>query len=283
MSIAGGYHKAVELARTAGCDCVQVFTKNNNQWRAKTITEVEACQFRTCIEEFEVCSPLSHSSYLLNLASPDQALWQKSVESLVVELQRAAQLGIPYVVIHPGAHMGAGEEAGIQLIIEALDQVLDETADVPCGVLLETTAGQGSCIGHRFENLADIRAGLKNPERVAVCFDTCHVFVAGYPIQSRRDYLATLREFDRVLGLDLIKAFHLNDSKKPLGSRVDRHDHIGRGYIGPEAFQHLLNDRRFRDIPMYLETPKGKEGDQDLDVINLQTLRGLVARRPLRA
>lgn len=279
MSIAGGYDKAVELARAAGCDCVQLFTKNNNQWRAKTISDAEACQFRERITEFRIAPPLSHSSYLLNLASPDRLLWEKSIEAYIIELERAEQLGIPSVVVHPGAHMAAGEEQGIANVVAALNRVLAQTADLACQVLLETTAGQGSCIGHRFEHLAAILAGVTTPQRVGVCFDTCHVFAAGYPLDSRRQYTATIKEFDRLIGLDRLKAFHLNDSKRPLGSRVDRHEHIGRGELGVEPFRHLLNDRRFRDTPMYLETPKGKERGQDLDVINLRTLRGLVVHR----
>jgi deoxyribonuclease-4 len=177
--------------------------------------------------------------------------------------------------------MGVGEEQGIASIVKAVNQVLARTRGLHCKVLLETTAGQGSCIGYRFEQLAAIIAGIRQSHRVGVCLDTCHVFAAGYPLRTRREYLATLSEFDRVVGLDRIKAFHLNDSKRKLGSRVDRHAHIGRGELCCEPFEHLLNDRRFRDMPMYLETPKGMEEGVDLDIINLRTLRGLVKRRAL--
>jgi deoxyribonuclease-4 len=282
MSIAGGYYKAVDSAAALGMATCQVFTKNNNQWRAKPISDEEARQFRSRIDETKIRRPVSHTSYLLNLASPDKVLWQKSVDAFVVELERAAQLGIEAVVVHPGAHMLATEEEGIENIIKALNVVLRKTAKLNCQILLETTAGQGSSIGHRFEQLAAILAGVSVSARVNVCVDTCHIFAAGYPLGSRREYNATMRSFDQLIGLDRIKAFHLNDSKKPLGSRVDRHEHIGRGQLGIEPFRHLLNDRRFRGIPMCLETPKGEEGGEDLDSINLRTLQNLIAGRRRR-
>ena len=282
MSIAGGYYKAVDAAAALGMTTCQIFTKNNNQWRAKIITETEAVQFRSRVDELKIRHPLSHSSYLLNLASPDKVLWQKSVDAFVVELNRAEQLGIPYVVIYPGAHMLASEEEGIANVVEALNLVLRQTAKC-CQVLLETTAGQGTSLGHRFEQLGSILARVSASSRVGICVDTCHIFAAGYPLGSRREYNATMRAFDQCIGLDRIKAFHLNDSKRPLGSRVDRHEHIGRGHLGIEPFRHLLNDRRFRGVPMYLETPKGDEGGEALDAINLRTLRGLIAGARQRA
>lgn len=282
MSIAGGYYKAVEAAAALGMATCQVFTKNNNQWRAKPITEEESELFRGRVSSLEFAHPLSHSSYLLNLASPDRLLWQKSVDAFIVELQRAEQLGISYVVIHPGARMLASEEQGIATVVDALNTTLAATKNLKCKILLETTAGQGSCLGHRFEQIAAMLAGVKASHRVAVCIDTCHLFVAGYPLKSKREYNATMRQLDHLIGIDRVKAIHLNDSKKPLGSRVDRHEHIGRGFLGHEPFEHLLNDRRFREVPMYLETPKGTEADEDLDAINLRTLRGLIRRRARR-
>lgn len=283
MSIAGGYHKALEAAAKLGMATCQIFSKNNNQWRAKPIAVDEATLFLERLRDLKIGHPLSHSSYLLNLASPLPELWQRSVEALVVELERAETLGIPYVVIHPGAFVSSTEEAGIAAIVRGLLEVLKRTSELKCAILLETTAGQGSCIGHRFEHLAAILQGTRHHPRVAVCIDTCHIFAAGYPLIDRKDYLATMRQFDRLVGLHLVKALHLNDSKKDLGSRVDRHEHIGRGKLGPAPFQHLLNDKRFRDVPMYLETPKGTENDEDLDAINLRTLRGLLQSSPRRA
>ncbi len=276
-SIAGGYHKAVEHAHRLGCDCVQLFTKNNNQWRAKPITRQEADRFHAALEELGVTHPLAHDSYLINLASPDRHLWRKSIDAFAIELRRAATLAIPYLVTHPGAYTTSSEARGLQRIIRALDEVHRQTGDVPTQCLLETTAGQGTSIGWRFEQLAAILDGVKDPDRLGVCFDTCHVFAAGYPMGAKREYLATMRALNRTVGLKRIKAFHLNDSRRPLGSRVDRHAHIGHGQLGLEPFGHLLNDRRFRKIPMYLETPKGEQDGVDWDAINLKTLRGLIA------
>ena len=275
-SIAGGYYKSVEIARRVGCDCVQLFTKNNNQWRAKELTDDDAARFQAALKEHKISHPLAHDSYLINLASPDPILWKKSVDSFVVEMLRADRLGIPYVVTHPGAHTTSSEEAGIAAIIRALNEVHKQTRGIRSHCLLETTAGQGSCLGCRFEHLAAILDGVKNPDGMGICVDTCHVFAAGYPLGTEKEYKATLRALDKTVGLTLVKAFHLNDSLKPLGSRVDRHAHIGRGQMGLEPFRFLLSDRRFRKVPMYLETPKGEEQGEDLDVINLRTLRGLI-------
>jgi deoxyribonuclease-4 len=275
MSIAGGYYKAVEAAAAHAMDVVQLFTKNNNQWRAKAITEAEAAQFAAALAERKIAHPLSHSSYLINLASPDPALRTKSAESMIVELQRAAQLGIPYVVVHPGAHTTASLEEGLSLVAQSLDEIHAELPKSPAQVLLEITAGQGTCLGHRFEQLAEILKQTKKPERVGICFDTCHAFAAGYDLREAKLAKAMWREFDDLLGLDRLKAIHVNDSKRELASRVDRHEHIGRGQIGPPGFQLLLRDKRFRHIPMYLETPKGDHEGETWDAINLRTLREL--------
>jgi deoxyribonuclease-4 len=277
MSIAGGYYRAVDIAHQSRCDCVQLFTKNNNQWRAKPIGPEDVERFQGALAQHGIGHPTSHTSYLINLAAPDSTLWIRSIDAMVAEVQRAEVLGIPRLVVHPGAYTSSSEEQGIERVARALDEVHRQTPEVGCQILLETTAGQGSSLGCRFEHLADILARCQDPDRLAVCFDTCHVFAAGYPLATRREYLQTLRTFDRLIGLDRIRAFHLNDSKRPLGSRVDRHEHIGRGEIGADAFRWLLNDRRFRKMPMYLETPKGLHRGKSWDVINLTFLRSLVA------
>jgi deoxyribonuclease-4 len=299
MSIAGGFHKAVIAAEKVGCDVLQIFTaspnswpkipgpetdvrsarlstKNNNQWNAKPLTDADCNAFKKALVERKITHPISHNSYLINLGTPDDELWKKSIDAMVVELQRAEQLGIPYVVAHPGAFTTSSEEAGLKRIAKGLDEVHKQTKKVAAHVLLETTAGQGSHLGWRFEHLAEIIAKAKDPDRIGVCFDTCHVFSAGYAMTEKKDYQATMREFDKIVGCDRIQAFHLNDSLKPFGARKDRHAAIGEGEMGLEPFRHLLNDKRFKKTPMYLETPKGIQDGEDLDVINLRTLRSLV-------
>jgi deoxyribonuclease-4 len=278
QSIAGGYYKAVERAQAVGCNCVQIFTKNNNQWRAKELSDDDVALFRAALKEHGVSHPLAHDSYLINLASPDLVLWKKSVDSFVMEMLRADRIGIPYLVTHPGAYTTASEEVGIAAVARALDEVHRQTRGIKTRCLLENTAGQGSCLGCRFEQLAAILEHVQNPDLVGVCIDTCHLFAAGYPIGTAKEYQATMRSLDKIIGLKLVRAFHVNDSLKPLGSRVDRHAHIGRGMIGKEAFRLLVNDRRFRKVPMYLETPKGMEKGKDLDAINLRTLRRLIKK-----
>ena len=275
MSIAGGYHNAAIEAHRCGCDVVQLFTKNNNQWRAKPISGEEAVQFGSSLAELKIQHPLSHASYLINLASPDVALRQKSVEGMVVELQRADQLGISFVVVHPGAHTTASEEDGIALVANSIDEVHRLAPAAKAKITLEATAGQGTCLGCKLEQLAAIINQVQRADDVRVCLDTCHVFAAGYDIRDRKAYLAMWRQFDDLLGFERLVAIHLNDSKRELGSRVDRHEHIGRGHIGPEGFRHLLRDKRFRRVPMYLETPKGDHNGEPWDVINLRTLREL--------
>jgi deoxyribonuclease IV len=280
QSIAGGYYKAVELAHRLKCDCVQVFTKNNNQWRAKDLTDEDVRLFKGKLKELGVKHPLAHDSYLINLASPDPLLWKKSVDSFVMEMFRANRLGIPYLVTHPGAHTTSSEEVGLAAVVRALDETHRQTRGIKTKCLLETTAGQGSCIGCKFEQLATIMHAVQDPDRLGVCVDTCHIFAAGYPISTEKDYMATIRALDKTVGLKLVRAIHVNDSLKPLGSRVDRHAHIGRGMIGKEAFRLLVNDKRFSKVPMYLETPKGEENGKNLDSINLRTLRRLIASAP---
>jgi len=276
MSIAGGYYKAVEAAAEVDMNVVQLFCKNNNQWRAKTITDKDVALFQEALAKHNVGAPLCHASYLINLASPKPELWEKSVEGLKIEMLRCEQLGIPNLVFHPGAHMEATLEEGIERIVKAIDQLHKQLPDCTVTLLLETTAGQGSSIGHKFEHLQAILEGVQDGERVAVCLDTCHIFAAGYPISEEKDFKATFKDFNKLIGFDKLRAIHLNDSKKDLGSRVDRHDHIGEGKIGAEAFRHMLNDRRFKKIPMYLETPKGEEDGVLNDAKNLALLRSLM-------
>jgi deoxyribonuclease-4 len=279
QSIAGGYYKAVEQGVNTGCQVIQVFTKNTNQWRGKPITAEEAAQFRGALDRGGIECPLAHDSYLINMASPDDALWEKSIAAMIDEVQRAATLGIPWVVSHPGAYTTTSEAEGLKRIVTALDKVLGKSnKHASTGILLETTAGQGTTLGWRFEHLAEILSGVKDNRRLGVCFDTCHVFAAGYKMSTQAQYRATMREFDKTVGLDQIRAFHLNDSLKDCGSRVDRHAHIGQGKIGPEPFGWLLRDRRFRRLPMVLETPKGQQDGEECDIINLRTLRELAAK-----
>jgi deoxyribonuclease-4 len=277
QSIAGGYEKAVQRATERTCAVLQIFTKNTNQWRAKPITPQDAGRFQSALAQAGITCPLAHDSYLINLASPDPELWRKSIDAMIVELLRAEALGIPWVVTHPGSHTTGSAAEGLRRVVRALDEVFAQTRDKRVGCLLETTAGQGTALGWRFEHLAEILSGAKDPQRLGVCFDTCHVFAAGYGLATRQQYYATMRRFDRVVGIAQIRAFHLNDSRRERGSRVDRHAHIGRGQIGLEAFRCLLRDRRFRNVPMCLETPKGQEGGIDFDVTNLQTLHSLAA------
>lgn len=276
MSIAGGYYKAVEAAKASGCDCVQVFTKNNNQWRAKPITEDDSAAFRDQLADDQISHPISHASYLINLASPDDALWEKSVDAMIVELERADQLGIPYVVVHPGSFTSATEAKGLARISKGLNLIHRRRSKLKAVTLLENTAGQGTNLGWDFQHLGKIIDKLSQPERVGVCIDTCHAFAAGYPMDSKADYKETMKQLDEHVGIDKVKAFHLNDSKREFGSRVDRHEHIGDGEMGLEPFRNLLNDKRFQKVPMYLETPKGDAKSEDLDAKNLKTLRNLI-------
>jgi deoxyribonuclease-4 len=278
LSIAGGYYKAVDEAARLGFEAVQIFTKNNNQWAAKPITPEDVIRFRESLEKGGIRESISHDSYLINLGSPDDGLWQKSIDAMVVELERAALLGIKHVVAHPGSHLGTGEEEGLARVAAGLDEALRRTKQLSTTVSLETTAGQGTNLGYRFEHLGRIIELSKHADRLTACLDTCHVFAAGYELAPKRQYLETFKAFDRAVGIDRLVAFHLNDSKKGLGSRVDRHEHIGQGCLGIEPFTHLVNDRRFRHHPMYLETAKEVDPatGRDWDAINLDRLRSLI-------
>jgi deoxyribonuclease IV len=289
MSIAGGLDQAVARGKAVGCEVAQVFTKNSNQWAAKPLATDEIARFKQAQAEAGLPVPLAHDSYLINLCAPGGDLLARSEAAFREELERCEALAIPYLVTHPGAHTGAGEEEGLRRMAAALDRLHGATRGFRAKVLLENTAGQGSCVGYRFEHLARVLALVREPERLGVCLDACHLFAAGYDIRTPEGYRAVMDEFDHVVGLDRVRAFHLNDSKKGLGARVDRHEHIGRGEIGLEAFRALLDDPRVKDRPMVLETAKGEEDGVDLDLINLTTLRRLrgeevpEARRPARA
>ena len=273
FSIAGGCHHALLEAQSRGCDSVQIFTRAPGQWNGRQLSDDEVRLFRRTLRQTRLRQAMVHDCYLTNLASPDEALFRRSVETFLVELQRVERLGLRYLVMHPGAHLDSGEEAGLNRVASALDEIHNRAPKCKIQVLLETTAGQGSTLGHRFEHLARILSLVKESDRLGVCFDTCHVFAAGYALAPEAEYRATLRAFDRTIGLSRLRAFHINDSRKPLGSRVDRHAHIGRGEMGLEPFRLLVNDRRFRNRPMILETPK----EDDMDAVNLATLRGLMS------
>lgn len=276
MSIAGGYYKAVEAAANVGCDCVQIFTKNNNQWHAKPISKQDIDRFKDKLAELGISHPLSHASYLINLASPNDELYRKSIDGMVIELERANLLGIPYVVVHPGSFTTSDEEAGLSRIINALNQIHRRTDELDSIPMLENTAGQGSNLGWDFRHLGTIIHGIDSPDRVGVCIDSCHAFAAGYAMDTVESFEATIDKMKKGFGIRKIRAFHLNDSKQPFASRKDRHEHIGEGEMGLEPFRLLINDRRFSKIPMYLETEKGDRDGEDFDVMNLKSLRKLI-------
>lgn len=275
MSVEGGLSTAFERARSIGINTMQIFTKNQNRWEQKPTPADEIARWFAAQAATGIGPVVSHAAYLLNLGTPDAALWEKSVNALIDELTRAEQLGLLGVVFHPGAHMDAGEAAGIARIVAGVNRAHDATTGYRTLTLIETTAGQGSALGYRFEQLRAMLDGVHAAERVGFCFDTCHVFAAGYDIRTPEAYAETMAEFDRLIGLERIRCFHFNDSKKGLGSRVDRHDHIGTGLLGLTAFANILNDSRFTAVPMILETPKSKDMHEDVE--NLRVLRSLVA------
>ena len=274
MSIAGGVSQALVRGQSIGCEAIQIFTKNQRRWTEPEIPPEEIAAFKRLQAETGIHPIVSHNSYLINIGSPDDGLWQRSVNSLIRELERCEALGVPYMNMHPGSHLGAGEEAGLKRIAEGLDAVHRATSGFQVMTLLETTAGQGSNLGYTFQQLARIIEMVAKPERIGICFDTCHAFAAGYELRTPEGYRETFEEFEAVIGLERLKVFHLNDSQGELGSHLDRHVHIGQGKLGLEAFRLLLNDPRFRDHPMLLETPKGKKMEED--VMNLAVLRSLL-------
>jgi deoxyribonuclease-4 len=283
MSVAGGLPRAVERAVVHRCDALQIFAKNANQWRGRELPREEIREFRAKIKAAGIGPVVSHASYLINLASTSPVLQQQSLDAMGDEIDRAEALGLLGVVLHPGAYTIGSEADGLTLIADGLLDLLRARKRGKTMILLEHTAGQGTALGATFEQLASIMAKMNDHRRVGVCLDTCHLIASGYDIGTPEGYASTFEQFGRLVGFDRLKAFHLNDSKKPLGSRVDRHEHIGRGYLGLEPFRRIVNDRRFRDLPMLLETPKaegkptGPIAIDPLDEQNLNTLRALMA------
>jgi deoxyribonuclease-4 len=274
QSIAGGVEKSLERGLKVGCDTIQVFVKSPNRWASKPLAEANVAAFKDAVTATAIWPVFAHALYLINLATPDEELWHKSLDALTDDLERCEQLGLPGLVIHPGSHRGSGEPQGLARISAALDEVHTRLPGYGVQVWLETTAGQGDHLGYAFEQLRAMVDGVTEPERLGICFDTAHAFAAGYELRTREGYEATWREFDETLGLDRLRAIHLNDSKKELGSRVDRHEHIGQGFLGLDPFRFLLNDPRFGGIPMTLETEKGPDLAEDKE--NLAVLRSLI-------
>jgi deoxyribonuclease-4 len=280
MSAAGGLVRAVERAVAAGCRTLQVFTKNSNQWGGKPLVAAEASAFRAAASAAGLAPLVSHSAYLINLASPDPLVRTRSVEALVDEVERCDANGIPYLVLHPGSHGGDGEETGLDRIARGLDEAAARTPSSATTVLLETAAGQGACLGHDFGHLRAILARAGSRSRLALCFDTCHVHAAGYDVVSKDGWKKTLDELDASCGLGLVKVIHANDSKKERGGRVDRHERIGHGAIGEKGFANLMTEPAFEKVPKILETPKDEDGKWDRE--GLAALRRLARRKVTR-
>jgi deoxyribonuclease-4 len=277
MSTSGGVWKALARGADIGCESVQIFVKNNMQWYGRPFSPDEVRRYQAEVAVRRPAAVFGHAGYLINLGAPPSPNRDRSIQSLIQEIELATQLGIPFLVLHPGAHLGAGEEVGIRRIIQGLDAVFAATKSSPVRIALENTAGQGSCLGYRLAHLAAIYDGVACLKRLGVCLDTAHFFAAGYDIRTPKGWNGAIREVDLLLGLEQVLAFHLNDAKTGLGSRVDRHAGIGQGQLGREAFRHVVNDARFRSLPGCLETPKSP--DLHEDVANLAILRGLVRRR----
>lgn len=274
MSISGGLHLAIDRAVAAGCGVLQIFTRNSNQWKGKPVSEADAALFREKFAASGLHEIISHDIYLINLASPPGETRDKSLAAFRDELETCARLGVKKVVMHPGSHLADSPETGLARVVAAFGQLFSEVPQFEGQVLIETTAGQGSNLGRTFEELQTIISASKFPDKFGVCFDTCHTFAAGYDTATAEGYADTMEQFDRLIGLERLQCFHFNDSKKGLGSRVDRHEHIGQGALGLNPFRFILNDPRFAAVPKILETPKGD--NEDMDVVNLGILRGLV-------
>ena len=274
MSIAGGIHKAAEKAAELDCNALQIFVKNSNRWTGREIGEEEANAFKSLRRKSGIISVAAHSSYLINLASPEADLRRKSIAAFIDELERCSLLEVETLVIHPGSHRGEGISKGIEFIVASLAQILDEFGP-GVQIALETTAGQGNSVGHKFEHLRDIISGVSGHPALTVCLDTCHIFAGGYDIRTKDSYEKTMEEFDSVIGFPRLTLIHLNDSLKPLGSHVDRHEHIGKGWIGDDGFKNLIKDSRFEKISKILETPKDRDGLGDQE--NLTKLRGFLS------
>jgi len=274
MSIGGGVHMAIERGCSISCTAIQMFVKNNMQWFARPLMRDEIRAFLEHRQRGNLLSIFAHANYLINLAATNRQFHANSIRALSEELIRGDQLELPFLVLHPGAHLGAGEEGGLKKIVASIDAVFRKVPKVNIRIALETTAGQGSCLGNKFEHLAYIISRVREPERLCVCLDTAHVFAAGYDIGSESGVRKMFAQFDQAIGLDRLVAIHVNDSKTARDSRVDRHEHIGKGKIGLDAFRFIMRDRRLNKIPKVLETPKGKDLREDVE--NLNTLRGLL-------
>lgn len=275
MSTSGGLHLAFDRISQVKGQALQIFTQNQRQWAASVVTDEEAASFKQAWREWGDFPVASHDSYLINLANPKKEMAQKSIKAFSEELMRSEKLSIPYVIMHPGSHVGEGVEAGLKQFVHNLDLAFERAPEAKnVMVLIETTAGQGTNLGSTFEEIAFILENSKYFERLGVCLDTCHIFAAGYDFRTSETYKKTFAEFDQRIGLERLKFFHLNDAKKEMGDKVDRHEHIGQGKIGLEGFRSLLNDPRFAHHPMTLETPKGKELLEDIE--NLSVLKNLI-------
>ncbi len=279
FSVAGGVINAVKTAVRFECPTLQLFTKNASQWKASPITDDVAKEFKAAVKEAKLKQLAAHDSYLINLAAPGDELFEKSIAAFAVELERAEQLGLDFLVTHPGAHVGSGDQAGLNRVVKGLDDAMKRVPGLKVKTLIETTAGQGTSLGWKFEHLQFLLENVAEPERFAICLDTCHVFAAGYPISTKAEYDETFGTFDELIGVKKIALFHVNDSVKGLGSRVDRHAGLGLGLIGESAFQHLVNDKRFLKTPMILETPKEDADGNEMDPVNLAKLRGWVGAK----
>jgi deoxyribonuclease IV len=274
MSTAGGVWKALDRGLGIQCEVVQIFVKNNMQWFGKPYAPQDLANYANALAACRFACVFGHTGYLINLAAPPSPNRANSIKSLIQEVQLATDLGLPFLVLHPGAHLGAGEEVGIRNAAAGLDEVFAATSSSPVRIALENTAGQGSCLGYRLAHLAEIYAQVKQPERLGVCLDTAHFFASGYDIRTEKGWNNAMKEVTSSIGLKEVLAFHLNDSKTDLGSRVDRHEHIGKGKIGREAFGRIVNDSRARSLPGCLETPKSDDLHEDIE--NLAVLRSLV-------
>ena len=273
MSIAGGLYRALERGRALDCGAVQLFLRNQRQWHARPMTDAEVRAFHAARRQTGIRHVFAHASYLINLGAPDDAAWRRAVDAFTDELERAERLDLSCVVVHPGSHLGAGVASGLARVVPALDEVTRRTPGYTVRIALENTAGAGHAIGRTFEELGALLARAARPERVGICVDTCHLFAAGYDVRSEAGYRRALGECREAVGLERVLAFHLNDAKAPLDSGLDRHEHIGRGYLGRLPFRRFLRDRRFRQVPKVLETPK--EPEPVADRRNLALLRAL--------